>query len=78
MEAFADYLLDAWGRLLANLILCQRQVPPEHITQLDRLAIVENSGKVIRNYLMEYIEDWSVSGTYFGHKPIEITLLITA
>ena len=51
---------------------------PEHITQLDRLAIVENSGKVIRNYLMEYIEDWSVSGTYFGHKPIEITLLITA
>lgn len=41
---FADSLPDAWGRLLVDRMLKSRGVPPANIAQLDRLAIVGESG----------------------------------
>ena len=41
---FADSLPDAWGRLLVNRMLKHRDLPPEEVTPLERLAIVGSSG----------------------------------
>ncbi len=42
--AFADSLPDAWGRLLVDRMLSGRGLSPADVTQLERLAIVGNSG----------------------------------
>lgn len=41
---FADSLPDAWGRLLVDRMLKSRGLSPENVSQLDRLAIVGESG----------------------------------
>lgn len=42
--AFADSLPDAWGRLLVDRMLKAKGLTPAHVTQLERLAIVGDSG----------------------------------
>ena len=41
---FADSLPDAWGRLLVDRMLKERGISPADVTQLERLAIVGDSG----------------------------------
>ncbi len=41
---FADSLPDAWGRLLVDRMLKERSLSPADVTQLERLAIVGDSG----------------------------------
>lgn len=41
---FADSLPDAWGRLLVDRMLKSRGLSPANVTQLERLAIVGESG----------------------------------
>ena len=41
---FADSLPDAWGRLLVDRMLKNRGLSPANVTQLERLAIVGESG----------------------------------
>lgn len=42
--AFADSLPDGWGRLLVDRMLRRKQMHPESLSSLDRLAIVGESG----------------------------------
>ena len=42
--AFADSLPDAWGQLLVDRVLKSRGISPADVSQLDRLAIVGESG----------------------------------
>lgn len=41
---FADSLPDAWGNILLNRLLKSHGIAPDHLTPLDRLAIVGSSG----------------------------------
>ena len=47
---FADSLLDAWGRLLVDCMLKEKGISSADVTQLERLAIVGESGMGAMTY----------------------------
>lgn len=51
---FADSLPDAWGNILLNRLLKKNGIDPDHLSVLDRLAIVGSSGMGALNFKPEY------------------------
>lgn len=51
---FADSLPDAWGNLLLDRLLREKGMDRDHITVLDRLAIIGSSGMGALTYEPEY------------------------
>lgn len=52
---FADSLPDAWGNILVNRMLKKNGISVDHISVLDRLAIVGGSGMGALTYEPEYL-----------------------
>jgi len=48
--AFADSLPDGWGRLLVDRMLIKKQINPDEVDMLNRLAIVGDSGMGALSY----------------------------
>ena len=51
---FSDSLPDGWGRLLVDRILNSQNINPREISQIDRLAIVGETGMGALSYKPEY------------------------
>jgi toxin-antitoxin system, toxin component, hipA family len=51
---FSDSLPDGWGRLLVDRILNSQNINPREISQIDRLAIVGETGMGALSYKSEY------------------------
>ena len=51
---FSDSLPDGWGRLLVDRMLNSQNINPREISQIDRLAIVGETGMGVLSYKPEY------------------------